>query len=145
MPGTKSWASRAVLGVGLVGVVIGLGGCGSDKEAQNTTAMIQGKPILESIGALGGSCSTSGMAGQMSCSWDGKSFALAPNSWETKANERERQCDAGQASQSTQVLTNHSWMVTSNEESSLEALRDGLKSKGTPSEVIGYCDWDENS
>lgn len=141
MNGMRRWGAAALLGVG---AALALSGCGSDEEADARSAMIDGKPIEQSIVELGGSCSTSGMAGRMSCEYEGSSFALMPNSWESKAGQRERECKAEQVQLTTQVLTNHRWMVTSDDESSLEQLREALASKGTPSEVVGYCDWDED-
>lgn len=136
----KKWCAAALLGAG---AVLGLSACGSDEDAQARTAMIEGKPVEQAIAELGGSCANTERAGRLTCDYQGSTFVLAPNSWEAKAGQRERECRAEQVSAAVQVLTNHRWVITADDESSLESLKQGLSSKGAPSEIVGYCDWDE--
>lgn len=133
---------RALVGLAAVAALsLGVSGCGGDDAGPGTEQMLQGVPVDQAIAKQGGSCVTGGTPGRSDCSLGQLRFSLAPNSWVSKAGERERECRDGAASRSTKVLTNHSWVAYADDDAVLEQVRDKLAAAGAPSEVLGYCDW----
>lgn len=118
-----------------------LGGCGGS-EGPSTAEMLEGVPINQAIGEIGGSCEVSGTQGRSNCRAEGVSFQLAHNSWVPQAGQRERECDTEQVSSQTKVLTNHSWMIMVDSPEELDGLSARLSEVGAPAQIKGYCDWD---
>ena len=133
--------------VAVVGIVtlLWLLGRGADSSNQDVDvhAMLEGRPVSEGITAAGGSCEASGAIDRRNCVLDGVEFQLSEGTWIRQAGERERECSQGQASRLTMVLTNRSWMVYADDQEELEKVQGLLLGTGVPSQVVGYCDWEE--
>ncbi|MET3959845.1 hypothetical protein ABIE52_006780 [Rhodococcus sp. OAS809] len=149
------WTGRRTLVLTLAGAVfvavlaivtlLWLLGRGADSASEDVDvhAMLEGRPVTEGITAAGGSCEASGAIDKRNCTLEGVGFQLAEGTWIRQAGERERECNQGQASRSTKVLTNGSWMVYADDEAELEKVNGILASNGVPSQIVGYCDWNE--
>lgn len=118
-------------------------GADSTGEDVDVHALLDGRPVIEGIAAAGGSCGASGAIHRRNCILDGVGFQLAEGTWVRQAGERERECNQGQVSRSTKVLTNRSWMVYADDEAELQKVKDAFSNNGVPSQIVGYCDWDE--
>lgn len=133
--------------VAVVGIVSLLWLLGRGADSTNTgvdeQSMLDGRPVSEGIVAAGGSCEASGAIDRRNCTLEGVGFQLAEGTWTRQAGERERECNLGQASRSTKVLTNRSWMVYADGPDELETVQDILSNNGVSSQIVGYCDWDE--
>lgn len=149
------WTSRRTLLLTVVGAVLvavvgivallWLLGRGADSadDAAEIDKMLDARPVSEGIAAAGGSCEASGAIDRRNCTLEGVQFQLAEGTWVRQSGERERECSQGQASRDTKVLTNRSWMIYTDDEAQLDKLRGLLASYAVPSEVMGYCDWDQ--
>ncbi|PZU04651.1 MAG: hypothetical protein DI630_00615 [Gordonia sp. (in: high G+C Gram-positive bacteria)] len=137
-------AAVLVAVVAIVALVWLLGrGADSVDDSDNAQALLEGRPVSEGIAAAGGSCEASGAIDRRNCTLDGVSFQLADGAWVRQSGERERQCIQGQASRQTKVLTNRSWMVYADDEGQLKKVQGLLSTNGVPSEIVGYCDWNQ--
>ncbi|OUS97218.1 hypothetical protein [Rhodococcus sp. NCIMB 12038] len=138
--------ATAVL-VAVLGIVALLWLLGRGADAKNADvdaqSMLEGRPVSEGIAAAGGSCEASGAIDRRNCTLADVRFQLAEGMWTRQAGERERECNLGQASRATKVLTNKSWMVYADGPEELEKVQGLLASNGVPSQIVGYCDWDE--
>lgn len=139
-------ARRRRTAAGRTGLLVAAGalvlaGCGGD-DGPSTAEMLEGVPVEEAIAELGGQCEISGTQGRNNCSAEGVSFQLVHNSWITQAGQRERECQAEQVSLTTQVLTNHSWVIYADQPAELEKLQAGLTEVGAPAQMLGYCEWE---
>lgn len=121
-----------------------LGACGGS-DGPSTSEMLDGVAIDQAITDLGGTCEVSGTQGRSNCDADGISFQLVYNSWVTQAGQRERECQREEVSLTQQVLTNHSWIIYTDEDSELERLQGSLTEVGAPSQIKGYCEWDADA
>lgn len=118
-------------------------GADSDNQAADLQTMLEGRPVGEGIAAAGGTCEASGAIDRRNCSVQGVDFQLAEGTWTRQAGERERECNLGQASRTTKVLTNRSWMVYADGPEELEKLQEIFAGNGVASQIVGYCDWNE--
>lgn len=134
------WARALVPGIG----VLVLTACGGS-DGPTTSEMLDGVPIEEAVATLGGQCELSGTQGRSNCAADGVSFQLIHNSWVSQAGQRERECDTEQVSPATEVLTNRSWVIHTDDPEDLGKLQVRLEEVGAPSQIKGYCDWDADS
>lgn len=149
------WTGRRPLLLGVAGAVVvavvgivsllWLVGHGADsaEEAGDLNEMLDARPVSEGITAAGGSCEASGAIDRRNCILEGVQFQLAEGTWVQRSGERERECTQGQASRDTKVLTNRSWMIYADDEAQLDKVRGLLAGNAVPSEIMGYCDWDQ--
>lgn len=136
-------AAIVVAIVAIVGLLMVFSSGSSTEEEASTAQMREGVPVTEAIAEAGGSCENAGAVDRRNCMLEGVSFQLEPGTWVRQAGERERQCNLGQASPATKVLTNTSWVIYADDEKELQKLQTALKGKGAPSQVLGYCEWNE--
>lgn len=132
----------AVVGIIALLWLVGRGADSAD-EAVEMNEMLDARPVSEGITAAGGSCEASGAIDRHNCTLEGVQFQLAEGTWVRQSGERERECAQGQASPETKVLTNRSWMIYADDEAQLDKVRGLLSSNAVPSEIVGYCDWDQ--
>lgn len=140
-----SVAAAVLVGVIAIVALLWLFGRGADStdETAGMNEMLDARPVSEGITAAGGSCEASGAIDRRNCTLEGVQFQLAEGAWVGQSGERERECDQGQASRETKVLTNRSWMIYADDEPQLDKVRELLSDNAVPAEIMGYCDWDQ--
>jgi len=136
-------AGLAVALLALVGVIWYMSRDSAESAKQpSTQEMLGGKPPADAVAAAGGSCKTMDSAGRQTCRVHEVQFYLLPDTWESKAGERERECNTGMMTNATKVLTNGSWMAYPADADDFAEVAAVLSDGGAPSRQLGYCEYE---
>lgn len=112
----------------------------STAAEDSTTTEVAAPSILDSITAAGGSCEAPEARSEQVCIVNGVEFQLAVDGWTRQAADRERACAEGYVDTNYQVLSDGTWVLSTDYNDDLEMIQTTLAADGVNGTIRPYCE-----